>query len=166
MNNKKKCVFEVVSAFQNQQINLPQRQTNYSAGYDLEAAENMEIPSQQVVLVPTGVKASFPNHQVLLIYVRSSLPLKKGLMLANNVGVIDSDYYNNEKNEGHIFIPLYNFSDQTVIIEKHERIAQGLFQDFYVTDDDHAKTKKTRKSGFGSTNEKKLKKTNIINDKK
>jgi dUTP pyrophosphatase len=152
MNNKKKCFFEVISSFKEKKINLPQRQTNYSAGYDLEAAEQVEIYPQKISLIPTGVKASFPNNQVLLIYVRSSLPLKKGLMLANNVGVIDSDYYNNKKNEGHIFIALYNFSDKTVQIEKHERIAQGIFQNFYLTYDDNTEKKKKRKSGFGSTN--------------
>ncbi|KXT29428.1 dUTPase family protein [Candidatus Phytoplasma oryzae] len=157
---KKNFFFDIISSFKGKYINLPRRQTYFSAGYDFESATNIIIKSKEIVLVPTGIKACFDKDKVLLIYSRSSLSLKKGLMLANNVGVIDSDYYNNDYNEGHIFIPLYNFSDRDVLINKNERIAQGILQRFYLTNDDNLinknnfqkeKIMKKRKSGFGST---------------
>ncbi|MBP5835857.1 dUTP diphosphatase [Candidatus Phytoplasma meliae] len=151
--NTKQRFFEKISIYQHQAINLPQRQTQMSAGYDFEAAQNCEIPSQTVVLVPTGIKASFPQDEVLLIYIRSSIPLKKKLMMANGVGVIDSDYYHNIKNEGHILIPLYNFSNQTVQITKGERIAQGLFQSVLLSAKE-ATPLSLREGGFGSTTHK------------
>jgi dUTP pyrophosphatase len=84
------------------------------------------------------------------VYPRSSLGIKKGLMMSNGVGVIDRDYYNNENNEGHIMVPLYNFKDEPVVVEKFERIAQGLFQTFLKTSNDHP-VSQTRQGGFGSS---------------
>ncbi|MDV3170521.1 MAG: dUTP diphosphatase, partial [Candidatus Phytoplasma australasiaticum] len=124
MSNK--SFFEVVSYYKKNNIQLPQRQTQYSAGYDLAAAIEINIPPQQIAIIPTGLKVFLPSNQVLLIYARSSLFIKKKLMLTNNVGVIDSDYYNNIENEGHILIPLYNFSNQIITIHNNERIAQGI----------------------------------------
>ncbi|WBL31465.1 dUTP diphosphatase [Candidatus Phytoplasma sacchari] len=153
LNNK--FFFEVISLFKNKNINLPIRQTTFSAGYDFESAVDAIIKSKEIFLVPTGIKSFFSKDKVLMIYARSSLSYKKKIMLANNVGIIDSDYYNNEVNEGHILIPLYNFSDQDVNIFKGERIAQGILQKFYLTDDDliinSENNNKKRKSGFGST---------------
>ncbi|WP_349402105.1 deoxyuridine 5'-triphosphate nucleotidohydrolase [Candidatus Phytoplasma solani] len=151
--SKKKRFFEKITFYKNQNINLPQRQTQKSAGYDLEAAQTLEIKPQTIQLVPTGIKSYFPENEVLLIYARSSLPLKKQLMIANGVGVIDSDYYNNSYNEGHIFIPLYNFSSQMVKIVKGERIAQGIFQTFFlITNEENPSF--LRQGGFGSTTNK------------
>ncbi|MDO7983481.1 MAG: dUTP diphosphatase [Pigeon pea little leaf phytoplasma] len=142
--------FEVVNCYKNNNIQIPKRQTKYSAGYDLAAAIETKILPQQLAIIPTGLKVFLPYNQVLLIYSRSSLFIKKKLMLTNNVGVIDSDYYNNSENEGHILISLYNFSNQTVIIDKNERIAQGIFQNFLLTKNDNNESK-IRKNGFGST---------------
>ncbi|MDV3162640.1 MAG: dUTP diphosphatase, partial [Candidatus Phytoplasma australasiaticum] len=116
MSNK--SFFEVVSYYKKNNIQLPQRQTQYSAGYDLAAAIEINIPPQQIAIIPTGLKVFLPSNQDLLIYARSSLFINKKLMLTNNVGVIDSDYYNNIENEGHILIPLYNFSNQIITIHK------------------------------------------------
>ncbi|MDV3173851.1 MAG: hypothetical protein Q8783_01970 [Candidatus Phytoplasma stylosanthis] len=74
--------------------------------------------------------------------------------MPNSVGIIDSDYYDNRHNEGHIFIPLYNFSNEKVFIQKNERIAQGILQNFYLSDNDFVEKDKIRQSGFGSTNKK------------
>lgn len=153
MNKEKYFVFQIVKNYQNQNINLPQRKTLFSAGYDFEVAQTTKIGPQQIVLIPTGVKARFSSNKALFIYARSSLALKKKLMLANNVGVIDSDYYDNPHNEGHILIPLYNFSQQEVVLEKYERIAQGILQNYYITNDDYVFKNDIRKSGFGSTND-------------
>ncbi|QTX03142.1 deoxyuridine 5'-triphosphate nucleotidohydrolase [Candidatus Phytoplasma luffae] len=151
MNMKNKFFFEIVSSYKEQDINLPKRQTIFSAGYDFESAVFIVIKPKEIVLVPTGVKACFASNKVLCIYPRSSLSLKKKLTMPNNVGIIDSDYYNNKSNEGHIFIPLYNFSDENVFIQKKERIAQGILQEFFLTQDDFVEKDKIRQSGFGST---------------
>ncbi len=130
---------------------LPTRQTSASAGYDFCAYQDVIIKPQEVVMIPTGIKAYMLDDEVLEIYIRSSLACKTQVCLANNVGIIDSDYYNNENNEGHIFIPLYNFSNQNVIIKKEQRIAQGIFKKYLKIDDDNSVNK--RSGGFGSTND-------------
>ena len=70
-------------------------------------------------------------------------------MLANSIGVIESDYYGNEDNDGHVMFAYYNFFPVDITIKKHEVCGQGFFQKFLVADDDHAEG--TRKGGFGST---------------
>lgn len=141
--------FKVVNQYQDQQIQLPKRATKRAAGYDLAAAAKITIKPQELILVPTGLKVHLLKDEVLLLYPRSSLALKKQLMIPNSVGVIDADYYENETNEGHIFIPLYNLGKTDVVIEKGERIAQGIFQKYLLTVDDDAN--QNRKGGFGST---------------
>ena len=117
----KKRGFEVTTAYQDKNINLPKRATKNAAGYDFEAAEDIVIPavwkqiihhftkksevSEKIVkpvLVPTGIKAYMEHDEYLQLANRSSNPLKRFLTLSNGVGVIDSDYYNNPDNEGHI----------------------------------------------------------------
>lgn len=151
MRNKVNFFFEVVSIYKDKNISLPKRHTLYSAGYDFESAISIVIKPKDLVLIPTGIKAYFESDKFLCIYPRSSLALKKSLIMPNSVGIIDSDYYNNLKNEGHIFVPLYNISDKEVKIEKRERIAQGILQKFYLTNNDFTQDKKTRQDGFGST---------------
>mgnify|MGYP000904436106 FL=1 len=143
--------FEIVSVYENSGIHLPQRKTGASTGYDFAAAETVAIPSRECALVPTGVKAYMQPDEVLLIYIRSSTALKKRLMLMNSVGVIDADYYGNAENEGHIYIPLYNYGKETVFIEAGERIAQGIFTSYLTVDGDAAGRGAARAGGFGST---------------
>jgi dUTP pyrophosphatase len=140
--------FEAVSKYQS--VTLPKRATTSSAGYDLAAIKETVIEARQVGMVPTGVKALFPDNEVLYVIARSSLPVKYGLMLPNGVGVIDSDYYNNPRNEGEIFVLLYNFTDYPVTIPKGERIAQAIFSPFFKVSDEDAPTE-SRNGGFGST---------------
>ena len=102
------------------------------------------------VLVKTGIKAKFPSNEALFLFNRSSNP-KRGLYLATGVSIVDSDYYNNEDNEGHIFIPFINLSQDDYMIEPGDRIAQGVFMNFNLVDDDVADGK--RSGGFGSTGE-------------
>ncbi len=92
------------------------------------------------------------KDEVLLVFPRSSLGKKKGLILTNSVAVIDADYYSNPNNDGHIMINLFNFSNTDQTIEKGERFAQGIFIKYLTTDDDQ--TTKTREGGFGSTGNK------------
>lgn len=142
--------FEKITAYQNQTFDLPKRATSHSAGYDLAAVESIEINPGDIQKVPTGLKVAMNDGEVLLVFPRSSLGLKKQLMMANNVGVIDQDYYNSPGNEGHIMIPIYNFGQTTQVIEKGERVAQGIFVQYLKADDDIASDEK-RISGFGST---------------
>ena len=101
-------------------------------------------------LVKTGIKAYMMDDEVLYLYNRSSNPKKKGLVLANSVGVIDKDYYGNVDNDGHIMVAFYNVRDEQVLIKKGEKIAQCIFQKYLTTDDDDASGLRT--GGFGSTN--------------
>lgn len=102
------------------------------------------------VLVKTGVKAKFPSNEALFLFNRSSNP-KRGLYLATGVSIVDPDYYNNEDNEGHIFIPFINLSQDDYMIEPGDRVAQGAFMNFNLVDDDTADGE--RSGGFGSTGE-------------
>lgn len=148
---KNKRGFEIVSNWQSKGINIPVRKTAASAGYDLAAAITVTIAPQAIVLVPTGIKAYMQDDEVLEIYIRSSLAIKKQLRLANNVGIIDADYYDNESNEGHIMLAMYNFGKETVMLKQGERIAQGIFKKYLLTDGDNAGAGDKRQGGFGST---------------
>lgn len=99
-------------------IKIPERATKTSAGYDLASAEDVLIKPKEIVLIKTGLKVSIPKDEVLLVFPRSSLAMKRGLMMSNGVGVVDADYYNNPNNEGHLMIPLYNFTDKEVLVKK------------------------------------------------
>ena len=146
--------FEVAKGFENEGINLPKRKTKYSAGYDIEVAEDVVIPSfkkgMNPTLVKTGIKAYMQDDEALMLYNRSSNPKKKGLILANSVGVVDKDYYENPDNDGHIMFAFYNIKDEDTIVKKGDAIGQGIFQKYFVTDDDVAEGE--RVGGFGSTN--------------
>ena len=88
---------------------------------------------------------------MLTIHIRSSLAVKRGLVLMNSVGIVDADYYNNEENEGHIYIALWNRGQEAVVIERGERIAQGIFQKYLTVTEDAAGLGSVRTGGFGST---------------
>ena len=173
--------FEVVSKYQDKGINLPRRQTLASAGYDIEAAEDIVIPRiwplnfvrifrlirnghqlyerdykladkiLKPILVPTGLKVYMPEDEVLVLANRSSNTFKKNLALPNGIGVIDADYYNNPNNEGELFVQVLNYGVRPLHIKKGDRIAQGIFMKYLKTDDDDPISRQ-RLSGFGSTN--------------
>lgn len=102
------------------------------------------------ILVSTGVKCKLDPDQFLQLSIRSSSPLKYWLMLANGVGIIDADYYNNPDNEGEIFLQIYNLSPFNIQIKKGEAIGQGIILPYSVTEDDVVMGERT--GGFGSTN--------------
>lgn len=128
---------------------LPKRSTKSSAGYDFIAQEKYIIPEHGTVIVKTGVKATFPEDEVLLLFNRSSNPLKKGLVIPNGVGVIDADYYNNESNEGEIGFIFYNMTDTPVEINPGDKLGQGMFVKYGTVDNDESMEE--RSGGFGST---------------
>jgi len=132
-------------------IELPKRSTKNSAGYDIRSIEEKIIKSHSSCIIKTGIKASMNSDEVLYIYIRSSLGFKYDISLSNNVGVIDSDYYNNESNEGHIMIKLINHGENDFEVHVGDRIAQGVFMK-YLTVDDENNINNERKGGLGSTN--------------
>ena len=146
--------FEIAKGFEDKGINLPVRKTKYSAGYDVEAAEDTIIPSfkkgMKPTLVKTGIKSYMRENEYLMLANRSSNPGKKGLILANSVGIIDKDYYGNLDNDGHIMFAFYNVKDEDVEIKKGDCIGQAIFMPFLIADNDE--TEGTRVGGFGSTN--------------
>ena len=100
-------------------------------------------------LVSTGMKCKLDPGTYLELSVRSSTPLKHWIVLANGVGIIDADYYNNLDNDGEMMFAFYNLSNEPITIEKGYCMGQGIFQKYYITDNDNAEGE--RKGGFGST---------------
>ena len=145
--------FKIAKGWEDKNINLPIRKTKCAAGYDFEAAEDIIIPSfikgNNPTLIPTGIKAYMQDDEVLYLYNRSSNPKKKGLVLANCVGVIDKDYYENDDNDGHIMFAFYNIKEEDILIKKGDAIGQGVFMKYLLADDDKALGIRT--GGFGST---------------
>lgn len=176
--------FEKVSRFQNdEELSLPCRKTEQSAGYDFVVAEDIVVPAYpelltkmrmnvedpdhvftleevtQIVkksgakptLVSTGMKCALNPDSYLELSVRSSTPLKSWIILANGVGIIDADYYNNPDNEGEIFFQVINLFPYSIQLHKGDRIGQGVIKPYLTTDDDAATGQ--RLGGFGSTSE-------------
>lgn len=131
---------------------LPKRGTAKSAGYDFcnPTNEHITIHPNEKVLIWTNVKTYMQDNEVLTLVVRSSSGIKKDLILSNTIGVIDADYYNNKGNEGNIGISLRNVGKHPVVIEPKERIAQGIFLPFLVSD--NCNSDEERIEGIGSTN--------------
>ncbi len=128
---------------------LPKRATKNSAGYDFFAINDITIKPREIVKIPTGYKAKFNDNEALLIIIRSSLGFKYNLRLTNQVGLIESDYYNNESNEGHMWVSLQNEGQEEVTIKKNTAYSQGIFINFLKIDNDE--TTNIRKGGLGST---------------
>ena len=132
-------------------IKIPKRATKYSAGYDIYSVYDFELAPGQTILLPTGIKVELDPDKYLLIVPRSGQGFKFKVQLYNTCGVIDADYYNNEKNEGHIWVKLYNDSPEgeTLCVNKGDAICQGIISQYFTVDDDNSET--TRSGGFGST---------------
>lgn len=128
---------------------LPERSTAKSAGYDFYVPEDTVCKAHQIILIKTGIKAYFPEDEALLLFNRSSNPKKKGLIIPNGVGVVDADYVDNPDNEGEIGGLFYNMTDEDVVLKAGEKMMQGIFVKYGITDDDKAEGERT--GGFGST---------------
>jgi dUTP pyrophosphatase len=149
MNNINK--FEYVSSA-DKTVDLPSRSTEYSAGYDFHSPIDFKLKPHHTICIKLGIKCQIKNNECLLIIPRSSLGFKNKnyTVLTNTIGVIDSDYYNNDSNEGEICLKLHNFSHTSLIIKKNDKLVQGIFMRYDTADDDNScKTK--RKGGLGST---------------
>ena len=133
-----------------EEYDLPKRMTRHSAGYDFLAIEGFTIKPGEIKKIPTGYKATFGTDEMLMILVRSSMGFKYNVRMTNQVGIIESDYYNNIDNEGHMFVSLQNEGDRDFVVKKGEGYAQGIFTKFLICDDDI--TTNERQGGLGSTN--------------
>ena len=118
------------------EIKMPERDSNATAGYDIYLLDDIELKPGEIMKLPTGLKAFFEKDEVLLIVVRSSMGFKRNVRLCNQVGVIDSDYYNNNVNEGHIWIRIQNEGDITVELHKGDAVVQGIFMKYLTTNSD------------------------------
>ncbi len=144
--------FEIAKGWENRGINLPKRSTAHAAAYDIEAAEDVVVspfrPGMKPTLIPTGLKAYCQPDECYFVMNRSS-GAGKGIVLANGLGLIDADYYQNQTNDGHFQVLVFNVLDHDLIIKKGDRVAQVIFQKFLTIDNDMAGGE--RQGGFGST---------------
>lgn len=143
--------FEIAKGFEDKGVVIPQRKTAKSAGYDIIALTDEDvylIPGQSVNLA-TGLKACMEDDEVMLLFIRSSLGINKGITLSNSCGVIDADYYNNPDNDGHFILSVVNTSNAVQYIPARSRVAQAVFVKYLTVDDDNATGE--RIGGIGST---------------
>lgn len=186
MKNIKQRGFEVCSKYENDNIHIPFRHTETSAGYDFEASQDVLVKSlfnkykdylnlgddvissvlklhrknlseDKSVLaptfIPTGIKAYMQPNEYLSLNLRSSVPRKLMLILSNSTGIVDSDYYNNPTNEGEIAFSVWNLGPEDILIKKGQRIGQGVFLNYLLTDtdSDNESDRHMRQGGYGST---------------
>jgi dUTP pyrophosphatase len=127
---------------------IPALQTAGSAGFDLAASETMTIEPGEVALVPTGLVIAVPEGHFLGVFARSSTPLKRGLMVANGVGVVDADY---SGPTDEIKIEVFNFTAAPVTVNAGDRLAQGILIPFTRPDWVERTPDGPSRGGFGST---------------
>lgn len=129
-------------------VEIPKYHTDGAAAFDLASAEEAVIPAKGFKLLPTGLVIGTPAGHVLILAARSSLFKKKGLVLANGIGVVDSDY---SGPEDQIYIAVYNPTDNEVKVEAHERIAQGMIMPVLQVNFEEGDAQGESRGGFGST---------------
>ena len=148
--NKFEIVKDEFRAYPDAKIKLPVRATKHSAGYDICTPIDFTIPSGACVKVKTDIKAKIKDDEVLLIFVRSSVGIKKNIVLMNGTGIIDRDFYNNKDNDGNITLALHNYGNDLQTFKAGDRICQGVFVKYDTVEDDDVETVRT--GGIGSTN--------------
>jgi len=132
-----------------QLVKIPTRATKGSAGYDFYSPVSVCLKPGETAKIATGIRCKIDEGYVLSIYPRSSLGFKYQMCLLNTVGIIDADYFNAD-NEGHIIVGIVNRGEKELVINKGDRIVQGIFTKFYTAKEDDVKNVRT--GGFGSTN--------------
>ncbi len=130
---------------------LPKRSTKYSAGYDFFSLYDFILKPGEIKKIPTGVKINMNKDEMLMLVIRSSMGFKYNIRMCNQVGIFESDYYNNPNNEGHAWLKLQNEGDKDYVVKKGDAICQGIFTKF-LTVDNEEKIINERKGGLGSTN--------------
>lgn len=131
-------------------FNLPRRSTAKSAGYDVESLLDFTLLPGEEMLIPTGFKVEMHDDEMIKFYPRSGHGFKYYIRLANTVGIGDSDYYNNEGNEGHYWVKIRNEGDKLLAVSRGDKICQGIFEKYLIVDDDDF-SGNVRTGGFGST---------------
>ena len=121
---------------------LPKRETKYSAGYDFRSPIDFVLHPNEIKVIPTGVKFTMNDGEMLMLVVRSSMGFKYNVRMCNQIGIFEKDYYNNENNEGHAYLSLQNHGDKDYVVKVGDRIAQGIFTNFLVVDNEEAIDKK------------------------
>lgn len=134
-----------------EQLVLPKRATKEAAGYDIITTLSFTLEPGESIAIPTGFKAYMQPGEMLALFPRSGIGFKYEICLANTVGIGDSDYYNNVKNEGHYFIKLVNRGKSSWSVKAGDAIGQGIFLPILLVDEDSFNDGKTRVGGFGST---------------
>ena len=132
-------------------MKLPMRATKGSAGYDCYAPVDIYLGPGNDIKIPTGIKSYMRNGEMLMAVPRSGLGFKYYCRLANTIGIIDKDYYDNPDNEGHIFVKLRNEGNELIIIKHGEAMCQFIFTPFLLADNDNFTDGNDRNGGFGST---------------
>ena len=127
---------------------IPEYQTRDAAGFDLAAVADVTVEPSRVALVPTGLVIQVPIRMFLGIFARSSTPLKKGLMVANGVGVVDPDYCGPEDE---VKIAVMNFTSEPVTVRAGDRIAQGILLEAPRVEWAEASAEGASRGGFGSS---------------
>lgn len=134
-------------------IKVPRRATRGSAGYDFFAPFDFSLKPFEEIVVPTGIKARIDDGWALWCIPKSGLGFKYYTKLANTVGLIDSDYYNNKNNEGHIMCKIRNESNEVLHVDKGKAFFQAIFLPFGTAENDgFGDDTPVREGGFGSTN--------------
>jgi len=132
-------------------IVVPNRGTGRAAGYDFFAPISFTLLPNEIIKMPTGIKVTMESDEFLMIVVRSSTGFKYNVRMCNQIGIIDADYYNNVGNEGHMWIALQNEGAINWVVNKGDRVVQGIFVKYLLTDDDSGAVS-NRQGGLGSTN--------------
>ena len=127
---------------------LPKRGSKHSCGYDFISIQDMVLHPGEILKIPTGYKAKMLYDEFLMLVVRSSMGFKYNVRMCNQVGIIDSDYYNNVDNEGHIWVALQNEGKEDYVIKKGTAYAQGIFLKYLTCGDE---VSNVRDGGIGST---------------
>ena len=127
---------------------LPSYQTAGAAGFDLAAAAELTVAPGQIALVPTGLVIEVPPGHLLAIFARSSTPLKRGLIVANGVGVVDSDYCGPTDE---IRVQVMNVTSAPVAVKRGDRLAQGVILPFVQAAWQEGAPDRPDRGGFGST---------------
>ena len=132
-------------------LKLPKRSTAYAAGYDFMLPVDALIPRGNRIIVPTFIKIKLDKDKLLEIFPRSSYGIRKGIAFPHSACVIDSDYFENQENDGHIFLCFHNVSDSPIYLDKGDRCAQGIIKKFYLVEGDEYGNGDIRKGGIGSS---------------
>ncbi len=118
------------------EYSLPKRMSKNAAAYDFFALYDYTLNPGEIKKIPTGIKAVFEDDEALILADRSSMGFKHNIRMCNQIGIIDADYYNNNGNEGHMWIRIQNEGTEPYSVKKGQGMIQGMFIKYLKVDDD------------------------------